>query len=306
MTHVWWMVVLVMAGTAAWLLANAQRNQPPPRVTRRFAETLRVHGINIKTHSWMEQNRTYAWLFSRLERFSSGEIDEMQRLLAQAGWGTPKTRLYFLACGWLGPLGAALMAGFYAAMNGKEATDILLYMLFSFALVFVGLRRILRWCAVQRRKAIRGEVVTLLHLLRMLFDAGLSLEHTLQVIEQQAYHLIPNMAAELGAALKRIQAGLDRGEALSDMAAPLDVPELTDTIAMLKQVTRYGGNIREPLVEYTRLVEQRQVSELREYVSKLSAKMTLVMVLFLFPALMIFAAGPGFVGLAGALKGVGG
>jgi tight adherence protein C len=75
---------------------------------------------------------------------------------------------------------------------------------------------------------------------------------------------------------------------------------------MLKQVTRYGGNIRDSLAEYTTLVEQRQVSELREYVSKLSAKMTVVMILFLFPALMIFLAGPGFMGLAKALKGVSG
>jgi tight adherence protein C len=90
------------------------------------------------------------------------------------------------------------------------------------------------------------------------------------------------------------------------MAAPLDIPELSDTIAMLKQVTRYGGNIRNSLEEYTTLVEQRQVSELREYVSKLSAKMTVVMILFLFPALMIFLAGPGFIGLSKALKGVNG
>lgn len=301
----WWIAMLTMSAAAAWLLAYARHDHLPPRITRRLTETLRGQGIHIKQQSRLDY-RAYPWLFQRLERFSSSEIDEMQRLLAQAGWGTPKTRLYFLALGWLGPVTAALLSAFYAAMDGREAADVLMYMVFAFAMTFVGMRRILRWRAGQRRKAIRGEVVTLLHLLRMLFDAGLSLEHTLQVIEQQAGHLIPNMAAELGTALKRIQTGLDRGAALADMAAPLDVPELSDTIAMLKQVTRYGGNIRESLVEYTRLVEQRQISELREYVSKLSAKMTLVMVLFLFPALMIFAAGPGFVGLARALKGVGG
>ena len=90
------------------------------------------------------------------------------------------------------------------------------------------------------------------------------------------------------------------------MATPLAVAELNDTITMLRQATRYGGTLREPLIEYTRIIEQRQVSELREQVGKLSAKMTIVMVIFLFPALMIFVAGPGFVGLAKALKGVGG
>ena len=90
------------------------------------------------------------------------------------------------------------------------------------------------------------------------------------------------------------------------MASVLEVIELSDTIAMLKQVTRYGGNIKDSLTEYTALVEQHQVSELREYVSKLSAKMTVVMIIFLFPALMIFLAGPGFIGLAKALTGVNG
>lgn len=121
---------------------------------------------------------------------------------------------------------------------------------------------------------------------------------------QQGCQLIPHLAAELGAVSKRIQAGQERGEVLAEMAEPLEVPELNDTVGMLRQVTRYGGNIRDSLTEYTRLVEERQVSQLREYVSKLSAKMTVVMVIFLFPALMIFLAGPGFVGLGRALKGL--
>jgi tight adherence protein C len=175
---------------------------------------------------------------------------------------------------------------------------------FVFAFFFIFMRRLLRWCASQRQQVIRKEVTAFLHLLRMLFDAGLSFEHTLQVIEQQGGSLIPNLSKELGVVLKRIQAGQERGEALAEMAEPLDIPELNDTIGMLKQVTRYGGNIRDSLIEYTKLVEERQISELREYVSKLSAKMTVVMVLFLFPALMIFVAGPGFIGLARALKGM--
>jgi tight adherence protein C len=173
-----------------------------------------------------------------------------------------------------------------------------------FALVFIALRRFLRWRAAQRIATIRKEVPAFLHLLRMLFDAGLSFEHTLQVIQQQGQLLIPHLAGELGVVITRIQAGQERAEALAEMAEPLNIPELNDTIGMLKQVTRYGGNIRDSLTEYTKLVEERQVSELREYVSKLSAKMTIVMVLFLFPALMIFVAGPGFVGLARALKGL--
>lgn len=299
-----WIAVLLMGATAALLFGNARRDRPPPGVYRRFAEALRGDGANISSFFRLEKRSFYTRLQNMLEYFSRSEMEELQGLLVQAGWGTPQTRLYFLLAGWLTPLVFGLAAGIYSAANDGTLSDFLLHAVFMFALVFIGMRRLLRWRAAQRQQAIRKEVVAFLHLLRMLFDAGLSFEHTLQVVEQQGKELIPNLAGELSVVLKRIQAGQERGEALAEMAAPLDIAELNDTIGMLKQVTRYGGNIRDSLIEYTKLVEQRQISELREYVSKLSAKMTVVMMVFLFPALLIFVAGPGFVGLANALKGL--
>ena len=302
----WWVVsCLFMIGVALLLLLQSQKRQFPPQLmNKRFEMVLRQQGVSnellgnrLHTHNWLQQ---------RLERFSESEFAEMQQLLVQAGWDKPQHRFYYLAAAWILPLAVALFAAFTAFIKGKPAADALLHMLFAFAFWFVGARHLLRWRAKARQAAIRREVITWLHLLRMLFDAGLSLEHALRVLVRQARGLMPNLAQELDITLKRIEAGQDRSDALMEMAAPLDVPELSDTVTMLKQATRYGGNLREPLIEYTKLIEQRQVSELREQVGKLSAKMTVVMVIFLFPALMIFVAGPGFIGLSNALKGVGG
>jgi len=303
--NIWlWIAVILMLSTAVLLFSTTQRDRPPPGVHRRFAEALRGDGANVSHFFRFDKPDANTRLLRLLEKFSSSEIEEMQRLLIQAGWGNTNTRFYFLVAGWLLPFVLAGAMGLYSIIDGAQLTDLLLHVVFVFAFFFIGLRRLLRWRAYQRRQAIRKEIPAFLHLLRMLFDAGLSFEHTLQVIGQQGNVLIPHLAQQLEAVLKRIQAGQERGDALAEMAEPLDVPELNDTIGMLKQVTRYGGNIRNSLNEYTKLVEERQVSELREYVSKLSAKMTVVMVLFLFPALMIFLAGPGFVGLARALKGL--
>lgn len=304
MSFWWWTSCFFLAAAALVLLLQAQKRQFPPQLmNRRFEIMLRNSGINDES---LGKKDTKDWLQQRLERFSESEFAEMQLLLVQAGWREPQHRFYYLLAAWLLPLTVAVLAAVYALLHGKSAADALLHMLFAFALFFVTVRHFLRWRARERQAAIRKEVITWLHLLRMLFDAGLSLEHALRVLVQQARDLMPNLANELDATLKRIDAGDDRSDALMEMAAPLAVPELNDTVTMLKQATRYGGNLREPLVEYTQLIEQRQVSELREQVGKLSAKMTVVMVIFLFPALMIFVAGPGFIGLANALKGVGG
>jgi tight adherence protein C len=303
--NIWlWIAVILMLSTAVLLFTTTQRDRPPPGVHRRFAEALRGDGANVSYFFRFDKPDANTRLLRLLERFSSSEMEEMQRLLIQAGWGTTNTRFYFLVAGWLVPFALAGAVGVYSIIDGATLTDLLLHVVFVFAFFFIAMRRLLRWRADQRRQAIRKEIPAFLHLLRMLFDAGLSFEHTLQVIGQQGNVLIPQLAKQLEGVLKRIQAGQERGDALAEMAEPLDIPELNDTIGMLKQVTRYGGNIRDSLNEYTKLVEERQVSELREYVSKLSAKMTVVMVLFLFPALMIFLAGPGFVGLARALKGL--
>ncbi len=299
MNYWWWIATLLLIAAAAVVLAAARYGNTSMHVRRRFREILRQEGMHDPLQTGPD---TRQWQQALLERFSRGEMDELPGLLRQAGWGSEQSRYYYLLTAWLLPLTSGLVSGVYAMSQGENLTQVLFYVLFGFGLIFIGIRRILRWKAKSRQAAIRREVATWLHLLRMLFDAGLSMEHILHVTEDQGRELIPNIAHELRQVLVRIRAGQERGEALAEMAAPLEVAELNDTVAMMKQVTRYGGNISESLANYAALLEQRQVAELREYVSKLSAKMSIVMMLFLFPALIIFLAGPGFMGLVNALK----
>jgi tight adherence protein C len=304
MNTLWLSSIILLLLSAGLLLYSSQKQSHPRHIQRRFRDALQQEGIHIAAR--LGPLDFEEMLQEVLDKVSRSEMEEMQRLLVQAGWPGAKARLVFLLAAWVLPLVVGLIAAFYAVLNQDSWGNAFLHLLFGFAAAFVLIRRLLRTKAQKRREAIRKEVIPFLHLLRMLFEAGLSMEHILLVIEQQGKDLIPNLADELGLVIKRIQNGQDRADALLEMATPLEVMELNDTIAMLRQVTRYGGNIRDSLAEYSTLVEQRQVSELREQVSKLSAKMTVIMILFLFPALIIFLAGPGFMGLSKALKGVSG
>lgn len=301
MNYWWWIASLLLIAATAVVLVAARHGSTSMHMRRRFREVLQQKDMRKPLQT---SPGSHQWQQALLERFSRSEMDELPGLLRQAGWGGEQSRYYFLLTAWLLPLISGLGSGAYAIFQGENPTRVLFYVLFGFSLAFIGIRRLLRWKASSRQAAIRREVVTWLHLLRMLFDAGLSMEHILHVTEDQGRELIPNIAHELRQVLARIRAGQERGEALAEMATPLGVPELNDTVAMMKQVTRFGGNISESLASYAELLEQRQISELREYISKLSAKMSIVMMLFLFPALIIFLAGPGFMGLVKALKGL--
>ena len=47
-------------------------------------------------------------------------------------------------------------------------------------------------------------------------------------------------------------------------------------------------------------LDDRRMTRMEEYISKMSAKMSVVMMVFLFPALMIVLAGPSFVAISRA------
>lgn len=294
----WLVIVAALLAGACFVLLYLLRQQEWQDSKRRFEEVLVAGGdvdwLAAAVHD--KGGGTGARVLRRVSQPKAVELD-----LRRAGWTTPMARRIYTVCGILAPVAGMLLAGATAAVAGKDIDQVIAIAFLGFGAGYLLPPRLLRRRARLRQKALRDEMLAVLHLLRMLFDAGLSLEHALRIISEQGRELAPQMAAELGIALTRINAGQDRGDALEEMAAPLNVPELDDTIAILKQATRYGGSLRDSLGRFTVLIEERRMTSLREYVSKLSAKMTIVMVIFMFPALMLFLAGPGFLALARAL-----
>lgn len=303
-----WLIILVcfVLLAAALLAAERMLQRSKPSTADRFASIFKQETDEGETRSDSPQLKfSIARILERFEVLTLGANSEIARLLVQSGWASGRSRFLYLIVARVGPIILSVIVFLGSAAQHNGLSEALLHAMFAFALSFVGLRYALRWRAASRRKALRRELVPLLHLLRMLLDAGLSLEHALRVAVEQATDLIPNFAVELERVLVRLAAGQDRGEALARMAELLDIVEVSDMVAMLRQVTRFGGNIRDSLASYTKLLEDRQLSELREYVSKLSAKMTVVMMIFMFPALIVFIAGPGFLGLGKALSNMG-
>lgn len=237
--------------------------------------------------------------------FLGGDKEEMKRLLRQAGWNSNHKRLIFTISSWLTPLIFLAGIGAYVAlMTDLTGVKKMAVLFLTAGFGFLAPRVILRYRAEARRSQLSKEMPTAVHLLRMLFEAGLTTEHALRVIQEEGRTLMPNLSYEIAIVLQRIEAGHDRVVALGEMAQSLDVPELTDTVTMLKQVTQQGGNIRDSLLKFVQLMEVRQMTTMREYINRLSAKMSLVMMVFLFPALLIVLAAPGLLAIAKGLASV--
>jgi len=299
----WLLLALMLFGLAAVLLMLTREDGIAPEAEKRFNEVLETPD----DVSWMTQRRwrrtnSLSDRFRRvLERIPGTDMQEIELLMRQAGLVDDRTRARVYASLWMAPLGLAALGLLAASFKGWPMFQS------GFAgltIGFIGSRKVLRWLAERRRQAVREEMPIVLNLMRLLFDAGLSLEHTLKAIGEQGKHITPHLASEFSWVLQRIQHGQERGDALEDMARRLDVDELTATVSILKQAARYGGNLRDSLMRYIKLMEDRRMTELRDKVGKMSAKMSVVMMLFMFPALILFLAGPGFMAVVRTLKSI--
>jgi tight adherence protein C len=298
----WLIVALMLGGVAAivWLLSTPS-SASPTSARKRFDEALESDdGGDWLSQRNLRKQRSLTTRFKRLlERTPGTDMAEVDMLVRRLGWLDERRRNLAYSSMWLMPAAAGGIGVGWGLLKEQKPLS---YGLMGLIIGFLASRRVLRWAAERRQAEIRSEMPTVLNLLRMLFDSGLSMEHSLKTVAEQGMNVTPHLAQEFRAVLQRIHNGQDRGDALEDMARHLDVIELTETVAILKQSARYGGNLRDSLLKYLRLLEDRRMTDLRERVSKLSAKMTMVMVAFMFPALMIFLAGPGVMGITRMLS----
>ena len=100
--------------------------------------------------------------------------------------------------------------------------------------------------------------------------------------------------------LVRVDSGLELSQELSKTAALLDVDEFNDACVILQQLIQQGGGAMKSLQALKELLDDRRLTRMEEYISKMSAKMSVVMMVFLFPALMIVLAGPSLMAIARA------
>ncbi|WP_339515742.1 type II secretion system F family protein [Pseudomonas sp. RL_15y_Pfl2_60] len=297
----WAVMVLLLSISAVLLIANAVQQQ---RVRAVVAKRL-VGGREQAQH----KHRRGDALIQQLGRSGVGRkllsLDgETHILLNRIGWRRANQRAFYMACQLLLPflmLGLVVLVISFLAQPPEKAW---VYWILALGCGFLLPKRVLAMAAARRQQQLINEVSIFIPLLRILFDAGLTVEQSLRVISLESKKLLPVLTTELDAVLKHVDSGLELADELSVMGKQLDVDELSDSLAILQQLIRQGGGAMSSLLALKKLLDERRLTNLQEYISKLSGKMSVVMMLFLFPALLIVLAGPGMSAIGRALGGI--
>ncbi|WP_207401603.1 type II secretion system F family protein [Phytopseudomonas dryadis] len=241
---------------------------------------------------------------SSLGRRTLSMDGETLLLLNRLGWRKRSQQSLFSAIQLGTPLLLLLLVLIIQALLHEAPNPAWLAPAFALGIGYLIPKRVLAKAAKSRQEQLAQEVTTFIPLLRILFDVGMTVEQALRVLSKESQKILPQMTGELRQVLLRVDAGLELGRELRDLAALLEVDEITDCFVILEQLITQGGGAMASLLSLKELIDDRRLTAIEERVSKLSGKMSVAMMVFLFPALLIVLAGPGFIAIIGALGGM--
>lgn len=288
------LLIVAAAAVAIWLAMRiaAERRLVERRLTTRG---------NAKEDARLLSLR-FSELFDDQERIRKhiNKDSELALAMHRAGYRSATQRAMLYGVQVVLPLVAIALTGLWVLIHGYSQNSLLI----GISIVIVSVlapKRVINSKAEARLKLIDDELSLFIQMLRILFDAGLAVEQALRVMAKESSAILPEMVFELTPILRRAEQGLDLESELGSSAEALDHIGYTDVMVIVRQMIKQGGSARASLTKLIEVMESRRLTDLQEKVSKLTAKMTVVMVVFFFPALLILLAGPGFISIGDAM-----
>ncbi len=131
-----------------------------------------------------------------------------------------------------------------------------------------------------------------LDLLVTCVEAGLGLDAALKRVAFEMETTAPLLSQEFMIVIHEMSAGVPRMDALKHLGERTGVEEIISLVNMLVQADRFGTSIAHSLRIHGEVVRKKRMSRAEEEAAAVSPKLTVVMILFLMPTLMVVLLGP--------------
>jgi tight adherence protein C len=111
----------------------------------------------------------------------------------------------------------------------------------------------------------------------------------------------PELSRELALVTLETNAGVTRTEALRHLAERTGMDDVASLVHVLVQAERYGTSVAHALRTHAELVRKRRMQRAEETAQKASPRMTVLMILFVLPALLVILVGPAAINIKNTL-----
>ena len=305
-------VLVLLAGVASLVVFAVAQFGTRARIRRRLDVALRGRTdeqVNDRQLSLKEQ--LIRWLSSLgrlLPLFNLAQRREMRGKLVSAGYRQAGALSVLMGtsvfCGLILVLAAIVFGG---PRLGEGGT---LYKVISVVLaMYLGAmvpRIVVDKMVVKRQQAISDSFPDALDLMVVCANAGLGLNATILRVAQEIEFLAPELADEYSLTAAQLQLSGDTTEVLQAMADRIGLDSMRSLVSTLTQSRQYGTPVSEALriLAATERTARRMRTE--EAAAKLATKITLPMMLFILPTVLLVVGGPAVIGLMGSIGAMGG
>ena len=278
-------------GGVAWLAANELRL----RAIRRGRLASASGGpafrtANVRAPSGIGESVMGA--FKRLGQQSAvrdpGKLSVLRARLMQAGFYNREAPVIYLGVRAVALLVATVgvVATLPLAMGGKNGFGgILVASALAGGAIF-GPDRVLAMRRTAREREYADGFPDMLDLLVASVEAGLSLDAAVNRVTDELGRRYPNLTVHLRFLVLELRAGKSRKEAWSAFADRLGIDDARQLATMLRQAEEMGTSLGETLTVFSQDMRSKRMLRAEEKALALSAKLTVPLILFIFPCLL--------------------
>lgn len=214
----------------------------------------------------------------------------LRRKLVQAGWRQPNNLEMFSALRVLLALALPMLLALVAQPD-KLVTMLMLVLVGAAAGYYIpGI--VLNSRVQDRQKLLLRPFPDSLDLLVSSVEAGLGLDAAFKRVAEEMENAAPELARELQLVNHEVAAGVPRVEALRHLDTRTGLEEVAALVNVLTQAERFGTSVARALRVHAEMVRTRRMLAAEEQAAKVSPKLTVAMILFILPCLIIILVGP--------------
>ena len=155
-----------------------------------------------------------------------------------------------------------------------------------------------------RKENIRRAIPSVLDLIIVCVEAGLSLNAAIQRIAKEMRRTYPELATELHVLNQEIFLGFGRSEAFRNLALRTGVDELRSLATVLMQSDRLGTSVADVLRVQAEILRTKRRQASMEHAQKMPVKLLFPLIFFIFPELLVVLLGPAAIRFYRAMVGM--
>lgn len=215
------------------------------------------------------------------------KLSVLRQRLTQAGFHSREAAVIYL-----GVRAAALVLATVAVVltlpliaGGKGPLGLLVAFVFAGIALF-GPDQVLKSRRVKREREYADGFPDLLDLLVASVEAGLSLDAAVSRVTDELARRYPNLTLHLKFLTLELRAGRSRKDAWSAFADRLGIDDARALATMLRQSEEMGTSLGETLSVFSQDMRQKRMLKAEEKALALSAKLTVPLIVFIFPCLL--------------------